>query len=71
VAATTCFSTYKDTKNPRDNQIKRQQKSFFLPLAVEEEKQPRHKVPVTFMSGTNNICIFNVKTEKSEKKFGR
>ena len=29
------------------------------------------KVPVTFMSGTNNICIFNVKTEKSEKKFGR
>ncbi len=29
------------------------------------------KVPVTFVSGTNNICIFNVKTEKSEKKFGR
>ena len=26
---------------------------------------------VTFMSGTNNICIFNVKTGKSEKKFGR
>ncbi len=25
----------------------------------------------TFTSGTNNICIFNVKTEKSEKKFGR
>jgi len=29
------------------------------------------KVTGTFMSGTNNICIFNVKTEKSEKKFGR
>ena len=29
------------------------------------------KVPVTFVSGTNNICIFNVKIEKSEKKFGR